>query len=89
MLHISHSKQPGPWGDSIDGRAMYPSNGRQGHAALHHKDGWTALCINDRSVDSRPGSHSAFLTEGTLTFDAMLALIYDECDLLYRIGEVV
>lgn len=32
----------------------------QGEAAIHHKDGWTALAIHDFTVDSRPGSNSVF-----------------------------
>jgi len=41
----------------------------QGHAALHHKRGWTAISFWDRSVDSRHGSSSTFLIRGTHTWD--------------------
>lgn len=78
---------PGPWGDSIDSTKISPAYGRQGDAYMHYKDGWTALAIVDRTGDSRPGSRSVFITEGHLSFDAMLMLIVDECDLLSRIGE--
>lgn len=47
---------------------LYPSE-RQGEAAHHHANGWTALAWADRSVDSRGGSHSAVFMPGTLTFD--------------------
>ena len=38
----------------------------QGVARLHHVDGWTVLAWWDRSGDSRGGSNSAFVAEGTL-----------------------
>lgn len=41
----------------------------QGHAALHHKGGWTAISFWDRSVDSRPGSSSTFFIRGLHTWD--------------------
>src|SRR3954464_1419685 len=45
------------------GRLVYDamSKEHQGEAALHHKDGWTALAIHDFTVDSRPNSNSVFL----------------------------
>lgn len=46
----------------------------EGHAALHHKDGWTALAFWDRTVDKRYGANSAFIAEGTHDFDSMCAL---------------
>jgi hypothetical protein len=61
-----------PWGSSIDSKDMYPE-GRQGVARLHHKDGWTALSMADRTVDSRRGSHSTFVIEGELDYDEALA----------------
>lgn len=67
-----------PWGDGrrcvFDGKLPPtipdPSsyNGKrecpQGHAAIHHKDGWTALAFWDRSVDNRGGCNSVFFIEG-------------------------
>lgn len=41
----------------------------QGHAALHHKGGWTAIAFWDRSVDRRPGSSSTFLIRGIHTWE--------------------
>lgn len=37
------------------------SKTQQGKAAIHYKDGWTAIAIHDFTVDSRPGSNSVFL----------------------------
>lgn len=74
----SYHDIPQPWGYSIDGKLCPPGdpwakNGQpQGSAALHHKDGWTALAFWDRTVDSRPGSNSAFLADETLTFEQLL-----------------
>lgn len=56
-----------PWA-YVDGK-LNPSH-RQGDAAIHHKDGWTALAFEDHSVDVRPGSNSVFVFEELLTFDA-------------------
>lgn len=44
----------------------------EGLAALHHKDGWTALAWWDRSVDKRHNSNSVLIAEGTFTADEML-----------------
>ena len=52
---------------NIDG-GFLPKDTTQGRAAIHHVDGWTILAFTDRSVDSRPGSNSAFIALGTLTF---------------------
>lgn len=40
----------------------------EGHALIHHKDGWTALSFWDRSVDTRDASNSTYIAEGTFTF---------------------
>ncbi len=45
----------------------------QGSAAIHYRDGWTALAFWDRSVDSRHGSNSVFLFRGTLSADEILS----------------
>lgn len=49
-----------PWGWMIDGK-LIPQHYGEGEAALHHKDGWTALAFWDMSVDTRPRSVSCFL----------------------------
>lgn len=46
----------------------------EGWAALHHKDGWTALAWWDRSVDKRHGSNAVLFAKGTHTVKEMLAL---------------
>lgn len=54
----------------------YVENGEQveGWAALHHRDGWTALAWWDRSVDPRYGSNAALFAPGNLTADQVLAV---------------
>jgi len=75
-----------PWGNAVDG-GLCPGkrdrrgevaheDQREGQAALHHRDGWTALAFWDRSVDTRPNSNSAFLAEGTRTLPEMMALAW-------------
>jgi hypothetical protein len=46
----------------------------QGHAALHQKDGWTAICFWDRSEDKRGGCNSNFFAHGIFTFDEMVQI---------------
>ena len=64
--------QTNPWGYGVDG-SLLPKSQIEGRAFIHHKDGWTALSFWDRSVDSRRGSHSTFLAEGSFGFDEMVA----------------
>lgn len=45
---------------------------QQGKAAIHHKDGWTALAIHDFTVDSRPNSNSVFLFKDALDFQGIV-----------------
>lgn len=67
-----------PWGNQIDtGLLDKKAPQRQGEGVLVQKDGWTALSFWDRSVDGRSGSNSAFILNGTATFDEMLALAND------------
>lgn len=46
----------------------------EGRAALHRKDGWTALAWWDRSVDRREGSNAVLLVRGALSAGEMLVL---------------
>lgn len=46
----------------------------QGVAALHHLNGWTALCFWDRSVDTREACNSNYFAEGTFTFEQMVEM---------------
>jgi hypothetical protein len=75
----------GPWTKDIDSGLCPGDRSRhspdvsraqqiEGHAALHHKDGWSALSFWDRSVDTRYGCNSNFLAEGTFSFTDMVAL---------------
>lgn len=45
----------------------------EGVARIWQTDGWTILAFWDRSVDSRPGSNSAFVLEGDLSFEEATA----------------
>lgn len=74
-----------PWREGEIDCAMQPSADKddsynpnrdetQGHAAIHHKDGWTALCMWDRSEDLRGGCNSNFFFEGTFSFDQMVEM---------------
>lgn len=65
-----------PWGYSVDG-TLCPSIDSQS-LGIHWKDDWTALAFWDRSVDSRPGSNSVFLIEGTHGFDKMKKFIVEK-----------
>lgn len=75
-----------PWGDEADGglqphfencrRSQYSrycdcGSGPEGHALIHHKNGWTALSFWDRSVDTRGACNSTYFAEGTFTFIEM------------------
>lgn len=70
--HIDGNLQP-------RGKASQYANHRgpelpQGVAALHHLDGWTALCFWDRSVDTRGACNSNYFAEGTFTFEQMVEM---------------
>lgn len=59
--------------NNIDG-GFCPETREQGKALLTHSDGKTILAFWDYSGDSRPGSNSNFIENGTLSFAEMLAL---------------
>ncbi len=62
-----------PWGYKIDSSLCTGHSGsEEGRASLHHKDGWTAVAFWDRSVDSRPGSNSAFICDEEIDYDEMI-----------------
>jgi hypothetical protein len=63
-----------PWGTNIDGGLCPKGPQNEGAALVHQKDGWTALSFWDRSVDSRLGSNSNFLAEGTFDLAQMIAI---------------
>lgn len=53
----------------ISKRPRDPGTIPNGAAALHHVSEWTVLSFWDNSIDTRPGSHSTFISRGTLTFE--------------------
>ena len=61
-----------PWGDHLDCELCPSGVQVEGVARHHHKEGWTAIAFYDRSVDTRGNSNSAFIAEGTYTFDGMV-----------------
>lgn len=79
----------GPFGSCPDGTLCPKGNQYQGKAWLHHKDGWTAIGLWDRTGDARGNSNSNFIVEGTYTFDEMCELIALQwLELWERIGKV-
>lgn len=46
----------------------------QSEAALHHIQGWTALCFWDYSVDQRGACNSNYFAEGEFTFGQMVEM---------------
>ncbi len=56
----------------------------QGVAALHHKDGWTALSFWDRTGDSRGNSSSTFLFDAVLDFDSAVTAACDHFPELFN-----
>ncbi len=76
-----------PWGGSIDSLNDHGGHVPQGTRYLAHRNGWTALDVTDRTVDSRPGSHSAFLVADDLTEEQMIALAWTHfASIAQRIG---
>lgn len=71
---LSDFVRTNPWGFNID-------NGFKG---LQHKDGWTAYAMVDNTVDSRPGSNSVFIAEGTFTEQEMKALAREHFPVISR-----
>ncbi len=63
--------QPGCYKDR-DGRIENRGPQIEGHAVLHHLNGWTAIGFWDRTIDTRPNSNSVYMAEGTFTFAEMV-----------------
>jgi hypothetical protein len=70
------SRFKNPWGNQIDTGLCPKGTGYEveGEAALHKKDGFTAISFWDRSGDSRHQSNSSFIAQGDFTFGQMLEL---------------
>lgn len=71
MRRVPYSTDdPTPWGyGGLDSDAF---NTADWH--VEKKDGWTAVGLEDRSVDRRPHSHSVFAFHADLTLDEAVAL---------------
>lgn len=75
---LSRAPLPGTTFPMVDGVYCPPATDKEGVAqvvymTLHQYRGpWTLVSFWDRSVDSRPGSNSAFLLEGAYSFTAAL-----------------
>lgn len=64
----------GPW-KGLDTKTLHPArqgSDPTGEAWLTWEDGWTALGIEDRTVDSRPNSHATFAIRGEHMFTEAL-----------------
>lgn len=63
-----------PWTpERLDAGLFRHHSGPEGVARLLRHAGWTMLDFCDRSIDSRPGSHSCFVLRGELTFEQAVA----------------
>lgn len=71
MSQVRYGDQvPLPWGyGGLDSDAF---NTADFH--IEKRDGWTAVGLEDRSVDKRPHSHSVFAFHADLTLDEAVAL---------------
>lgn len=68
---VRHADKVVPWGYGVE--SLPPkADTRQGKAALHHRDGWTALAAHDYTVDNRGGSKSVFCFPADLDLDEVL-----------------
>jgi hypothetical protein len=66
--------------ENLDGGYVPQECGQvEGCAALTHEAGMTVLGIWDRSIDTRPGSHSTYIALGTFDFATMCKL----CQMVY------
>ena len=76
---------PTPWGYGVEKLAPnHRPPGGQGDALLHHKDGWTALAVDDFTIDSRGNSKSVFCFDEILTFDEAVQRALDEFPAIVR-----
>jgi len=69
----SNFTRTNPWGCHVDGQ-LCSKNTTEGLALIYHKGGWTAMSFWDYTIDTRPGSHSTYLAEGTFTFEEMVEM---------------
>lgn len=64
-----------PWGWKLDGGLCEgnPCGPLDGKTWEHHKDGWTAVALWDRSGDSRGASCTVFLVHAEATTEQIIA----------------
>lgn len=74
MVSLNLRKFEQPWGLSIDGNLAPHGPQREGVTRVSHKDGWTALSMWDRSVDTRGMSSSTFLIDAELPYDVAMRI---------------
>jgi len=60
-----------PWGETLD-MGLFPERSTHGILYTAKKGGWTAIAAWDNSVDTRPGSHSAFLVAADISTEELL-----------------
>ena len=61
-----------PWGTDIDGGMLAGKPYTEGIVYYEQRGGWSAIDFCDYSVDSRPGSHSMFLTNSLVSSQLLL-----------------
>ena len=70
-----------PWGNAIDGGFIFDGKKRTeniGVVASTKRDGWTLVSWADRSVDTRPGSHSTFIMEAEVTPERLIEMAREQ-----------
>lgn len=50
----------------------------EGVCRVHHKDGWTAISMWDRSIDGRGGCNSTFMAKGEFSFEQMVVIAKEQ-----------
>jgi hypothetical protein len=61
-----------PWKYDIDGLVVDKVGYKEGVLYHEQKDGWTLIGFPEYSIDTRPNSHSTFVTNQLLTASEML-----------------
>jgi hypothetical protein len=56
-----------PWGNDLDGKFMLDALAPEGVCKFEQLQGWSGIGFCDRTIDGRPGSHSAFLVVGLVS----------------------
>lgn len=67
----------------LDGRLTPRDDTRQSAAAIHHRDGWTALAMHDYTVDKRGGSNSVFVMDSDVSYEGALVYIAEAFPTVY------